>query len=145
MAKKNRNPFKKQSIIDCAINVGLGGASNVAIDYAIDMVKESAGVEIEDMYVNIGKFVIGAVGSSMVTNKYLKSAMDGVAVVGVSNLVKGLMEDSGTTGSGEGATPAAGVPAGTVGRIVRTPNIRYARAMRGKEGRKVSGIANMVG
>ena len=93
MAKKIRNPFKKQSIIDCAINVGLGGASNVAIDYAIDMVKESAGVEIEDMYVNIGKFVIGAVGSSMVTNKYLKSAMDGVAVVGVSNLVKGLMED----------------------------------------------------
>lgn len=144
MAKKIRNPFKKQSIIDCAINVGLGGASNVAIDYAIDMVKESAGVEIEDMYVNIGKFVIGAVGSSMVTNKYLKSAMDGVAVVGVSNLVKGLMEDSGSQ-SGEGATPAAGVPAGTVGRIVRTPNIRYARAMRGKADRKVSGIANMVG
>lgn len=144
MAKKSRNPFKKQSIIDCAINVGLGGASNVAIDYAVDMIKESAGVEIEDMYVNIGKFVIGAVGSSMVSNKYLKSAMDGVAVVGVSNLVKELISET-PSGSSEGETPTAGVPYGTVGRIVRTPNIRYARAMRGKAGRKVSGIANMVG
>lgn len=144
MAKKSRNPFKKQSIIDCAINVGLGGASNVAIDYAVDMLKESAGVEIEDMYVNIGKFVIGAVGSSMVSNKYLKSAMDGVAVVGVSNLVKELISET-PSGSSEGETPTTGVPYGTVGRIVRTPNIRYARAMRGKAGRKVSGIANMVG
>ena len=144
MAKKNRNPFKKQSIVDCAINVGLGGASNVAIDYAVDMLKESAGVEIEDMYVNIGKFAIGAVGSSMVSNKYLKSALDGVAVVGVSNLVKELIEGT-PSSSSEGETPATGVPYGTVGRIVRTPNIRYARAMRGKAGRKVSGIANMVG
>lgn len=145
MATKRKNPFKKQSAIDCAINVGIGGASNVAIDYVVDMVNEEMEAPIDDLYVNIGKFAIGAIGSSMVTNKYLKSAMDGIAVVGVSNLVKGLMEDTGTPDSGEGATPTTGVPYGTVGRIVRTPNILYAKKMRKGAENKVSGIANMVG
>lgn len=140
---KRKNPFKKQSAIDCAINVGIGGGANVAIDYVVDMVNEEMEAPIDDLYINIGKFALGAIGSSMVTNKYLKSAMDGIAVVGVSNLVKGLMEDSGTPSGGE-PIPTTGVPRGTVGRIVRTPNILYAKKMRKAGGRKVAGIAHMV-
>lgn len=144
MKSSKKNPFKKQSAIDCAINVGIGGGANVAIDYAVDMLNDSMDAPIDDLYINIGKLAIGAVGSSMVSNKYLKSALDGIAVVGVSNLVKGLMDGSADS-PGE-KTPTSGVPFGTVGRIVRTPNLNYARQMGTKKNkRSVSGISDMIG
>ena len=33
-----KNPFKKSSIIDTVVNVGVGGAANVAIDYVVEQV-----------------------------------------------------------------------------------------------------------
>lgn len=116
-----KNPFKKQNIIDAAINVGIGGVANVAVDYAVSSIDMLA--TQSERTINIGKFVLGAVGSTMVSDKMIKAAMDGIAVVGVSNLAKSLMADS--TSSEEGTT---GVPAGTIGRVVRRmrPGLRRA-------------------
>lgn len=122
-----KNPFKKQNIIDAAINVGIGGIANVAVDYAISNIDMLA--TQSDKTINIGKLVLGAVGSTMVSDKMIKAAMDGIAVVGVSNLAKSLMSETATPASnGEGTT---GVPWGTIGRVRRMrPGLRRAgRAM----------------
>lgn len=124
-----KNPFKKQSIIDTVINVGIGGAANVAIDYVVNSV--DAIKSLGDTTVNAAKIAIGAIAGSMVSNKMLRAACDGIATVGVSNLVAGLMEDQ--------AAPASGLPYGTIGRIsrVRPGNAAYRRART----RKVSGVS----
>lgn len=113
-----KNPFKKQNLIDSAINVGIGGVANVAVDYAVSNIDMLA--TQSDRTINIGKFVVGAVGSTMVSDKMLKAAMDGIAVVGVSNLAKSFMTpdvDGGTTG----------VAATTIGRVRRMrPGFRRA-------------------
>lgn len=114
-----KNPFKKQSIIDTAVNVGVGGAANVAIDYVVNQV--DAIKSLGDTTVNAGKIVLGAVVGSMVSNKLLRAACDGVATVGVSNLISDLMADA-TSGT-------AGLPYGTIGRI-RTGNRAYKRFAR---------------
>lgn len=120
-----KNPFKKQSIIDTVINVGIGGAANVAIDYVVNSV--DAIKSLGDTTVNAAKIAIGAVAGSMVSNKMLRAACDGIATVGVSNLVAGLMGDQ--------AAPASGLPYGTIGRV-RPGNVAYRRART----RKVSGV-----
>lgn len=120
-----KNPFKKQSIIDTVINVGIGGAANVAIDYVVNSV--DAIKSLGDTTVNAAKIAIGAIAGSMVSNKMLRAACDGIATVGVSNLVAGLMEDQ--------AAPASGLPYGTIGRV-RPGNAAYRRART----RKVSGV-----
>lgn len=129
-----KNPFKKQSIIDTVVNVGIGGAANVAIDYVVSQVE--AIQSLGDTTINAAKIALGAVVGSMVSNKMLRAACDGVATVGVSNLVSGLLAD---------ATPASGMPYGTiglpkdtVGRVI-PGNHAYRRAHR-----KVSGVANGV-
>ena len=33
-----KNPFKKQSIVDTLVNVGIGGAANVAVNYAFNRI-----------------------------------------------------------------------------------------------------------
>lgn len=139
MAKKMKNPFKKQNVMDTVVTVGLGGAANVAIDAVVDSYNKTATTPVDDVYVHAGKFVIGAIGSAMIGNRYAKAALDGVGVVGASNLIAYLMEDKTTTPE---TTPTAGIPHGTIGRI-KTPNAGYARRMR-RSGR-VAGIANMVG
>ena len=139
MAKKMKNPFKKQNVMDTIVTVGLGGAANVAIDAVVDGYNESATTPVDDVYVHAGKFVIGAIGSAMVENRYAKAALDGVGVVGASNLITYLMEDKPTK---KPETKTAGIPYGTIGRI-KTPNAGYASRMR-RSGR-VAGIANMVG
>lgn len=119
-----KNPFKKQAAMDTLVNVGIGGAANVAIDYALAQIDAVA--TADPTYVNVGKIAAGALVGSMVSSKTLRAACDGVAVVGVSNLVSGLV--SSTTGK-EGA---AGLPAGTVagcGRV-RLGNRRFRRAGR---------------
>lgn len=110
-----KNPFKKQSIVDTVVNVGVGGAANVAIDYAVNQVDAIKG--LGDTVINAGKIVLGAVIGSMVSNKYLRAACDGVATVGVSNLVSGMMEET---------TAPAGLPYGTIGRV-RPGNRAYKR------------------
>lgn len=125
---KFKNPFKKSSIKDTLVNVGIGGAANAAIDYAweqIDAVKQY------DEYKDAGKLILGAVVGSMVSNKYARAAADGVATVGVSNLVTSLIEGNSIFTS---KTPVSteGLPSGTVGRI------RYGAKRFGKRG-KIAG------
>ena len=99
--------FKKSSIVDTAVNVGVGGAANVALDYAWDKIDFLAGLGSTTK--NAIKIAGGAIVGSMVKNKYARAAADGVATVGVSNLIASYI-----TGSTE--TPA-GLPEGTIGRI----------------------------
>lgn len=131
-----KNPFKKQSALDAALQIGIGGAANVAVDYLKSNIDALA--TVDEKWINAGKFVLGAVGSSMVSDRMVKAAMDGIAVVGVSDLVKSLMD--GTTP----AEGASGVPAGTIGRIGRryVPGHRRAAAsvIRG-----VNGVSQFVG
>ena len=122
-----KNPFKKQSIIDTVVNVGVGGAANVAIDYVVNQV--DAIKSLGDTTVNMLKIAAGAVVGSMVSNKIARAACDGVATVGVSNLIAGMM-DEGTAGTGA-------LPRGTIGRVI-PGNRAYKRAA--AHG-KVSGVA----
>ncbi|MBO7736072.1 MAG: hypothetical protein J6S67_26110 [Methanobrevibacter sp.] len=118
--------MKKQNVVDTAVNLALGGGANVAIDYVVSSIDALS--DIDERYINAGKLVIGAVGSSMVSNKMAKSALDGIAIVGASNLIKSLM--GGETSVDGGAT---GVPAGTVGRLIgraRMPRKSFGRAIR---------------
>lgn len=119
-----KNPFKKQSIVDTVVNVGIGGAANVAIDYVVSQVE--AIQSLGDTTINAAKIALGAVAGSMVSNKMLRAACDGIATVGVSNLVKGFMATPSTEGT-------AGLPYGTIGRVI-PGNRAYRRA------RKVSGV-----
>lgn len=125
-----KNPFKKQSIVDTVVNVGIGGAANVAIDYVVSQVE--AIQSLGDTTINAAKIALGAVAGSMVSNKMLRAACDGIATVGVSNLVKGLMDD---TTSKE---TTSGLPYGTIGRVI-PGNRAYRRA------RKVSGVGAAAG
>ena len=124
-----KNPFKKNNVVDTLINVGVGGAGNVAADYIIDSIQKDAKEPWSPDTINLGKFIIGSVGSAMVSNKYAKALMDGFAVVGASNYISSLMAESQTT---------SGVPAGTIGRA------RYIAPRRGGArgfvSRKMSGV-----
>lgn len=123
-----KNPFKKQSIIDTVVNVGVGGAANVAIDYVVNQV--DAIKSLGDTTVNMLKIAAGAVVGSMVSNKIARAACDGVATVGVSNLIAGMMDDEGTAGTGA-------LPRGTIGRVIPGNRAYRRAAARGK----VSGVA----
>lgn len=125
-----KNPFKKQSIIDTVVNVGIGGAANVAIDYVVSQV--DAIQSLGDTTINAAKVALGAVAGSMVSNKMLRAACDGIATVGVSNLVKGLMDGTSSTET------TSGLPYGTIGRVI-PGNRAYRRA------RKVSGVGAAAG
>lgn len=116
-----KNPFKKQSIIDTVVNVGIGGAANVAIDYVVSKIESIQ--SLGDTTINAGKIVLGTLAGSMVSNKMLRAAADGIATVGVSNLVGGLLEEDGTSGLPFGTV---GLPQGTIGRVV-PGNRRYRR------------------
>lgn len=128
-----KNPFKKANLTDTIINVGIGGAANVAVDYAIAKMQEGSTDPLTEDTINLAKFAVGAVGSSMVSNKMLKAAMDGFAVVGISNYISKLLNDSATTPPAGGTT---GLPHGTVGK-------RYIPSMKPaarKMARNVSGV-----
>ena len=112
--------FKKQSIIDTATNVGIGGAANVAIDYAVAQIDALA--KADPMYINLGKIAVGVLGGTMIKSKVARAAVDGIAVVGVSNLVKDLIADEATTET----KPTTGLAKGTIGRTI-PGNRRYVR------------------
>ena len=129
MAKKL---FDTKNIIDTAVNVGLGGAANVAIDSAVQNVEALSAMD--QSTINIGKFVLGVIGSAMVSDKMVKAAFDGVATVGISNFVSDMLA------SDDAATTTAGVPAGTVGARRYVPARRpLANALRKQ---MVSGAPN---
>lgn len=116
-----KNPFKKSSIIDTVVNVGVGGAANVAIDYVVNQV--DAIKSLGDTTVNIIKIAAGSFVGSMVSNKIARAAADGVAVVGASNLIAGLMEQPAEGGAGS-------LPYGTISGRVIPGNRAYRRAAR---------------
>ena len=109
-----KNPFKKSSIIDTVVNVGVGGAANVAMDYALNSIGEVAGFNLsEGTTKHAVKIAVGALAGSMISNKYARAAFDGIATVGAANLIDGLVNGETTT------TPATttGLPEGTIGKI----------------------------
>lgn len=135
MAKKN--PFKKQSIMDTLVNVGIGGAANVAIDAAVTSYNKTAGTPIDETYVHVGKIVLGVVGGSMVDNRYLRAAMDGVSTVGVSNLIASFMQEE---------TPEPPAASGFMAASVGASRMRTGKPMYAAKAKKsVSGTADLVG
>ena len=128
-----KNPFKKKSITDSLINVGVGGAANVAIDYAWDAVGVDSMLPASETFSgetikNAVKIVGGALVGSMVKSKVGRAMADGVATVGVSNLISGLI----TGGETKEEQAPAGLAKGTIGRTI-PGNRRYIR-------NRVSGI-----
>lgn len=121
-----KNPFKKSSIIDTVVNVGIGGGANVAIDYLVDSVDMLK--SLSSTYINAGKIVLGAFAGTMLKNKYARAAADGVATVGAANLVSGFI-------TGSTATPeaTAGLAPGTIGKL-HLGNKFYRRGVRGVAG-----------
>ncbi|MBQ7387880.1 MAG: hypothetical protein IJW01_00645 [Paludibacteraceae bacterium] len=135
MAK--RNPFKKKSLTDTLVNVAIGGAANVAIDYIEKEfnVPQEEGNEkpLSDTVVNVIKIGLGAVVGGMVENQMARAAADGVAVVGVSNLISGLIADS--------AEGTSGIPYGTIGSPVTRVRLgnKYFKKAAKKAGFTVDG------
>lgn len=87
-----KNPFKKSSITDTLVNVGIGGAANAAMDYAVEsgLVPASAAE-----YTNYIKLGVGVLGGTMISGKVARAAFDGLATVGASDIIKELI--AGTT------------------------------------------------
>lgn len=111
-----KNPFKKSSIIDTVVNVGVGGAANVAMDYALNSIGEVAGFDLSaGTTKHAVKIAVGALAGSMISNKYARAAFDGIATVGAANLIDGLVNGETTTTST--TTTTSGLPEGTIGRI----------------------------
>lgn len=108
-----KNPFKKSSITDSLVNVGIGGAANVAIDYAFAQVEQLA--SLDETTKNAIKIAAGALAGSMISNKYARAAADGVATVGVSNLIGSYI--NGETEKKDDTKPIPGLPEGMIGRI----------------------------
>lgn len=131
-----KNPFKKSSILDTAINVGTGGAANAIVDVAVEYVLPNT----SDLYINAGKFVGGVVLGSMAgKNQMMRAAADGVATVGVANLIKTLVTD----GFGGTDEKTSGFKRDVIGRM-RAGHSRLARRVkRNKVGNTPAG--NIVG
>ena len=120
-----KNPFKLNNVLSTGAAVLIGGGANVLADWGIAQMDLS---EDYKKYVNGAKIVVGAVGGSMVNGKkygWLKSAMDGIAIVGASNLINGLINTE----------PATGLPEGTIGRIRLGQ-----RGFRHPAGKRVAGL-----
>lgn len=117
-----KNPFKKSSITDTLVNVGIGGAANAAMDYAVTsgLVPASAAE-----YTNYIKLGVGVLGGTMVSGKVARAAFDGLATVGASDIIKELI--AGTTESAP--APTEGLP--FIGATQRRMGQRGFRSVRG--------------
>lgn len=118
----------KTGIVDTLVNVGIGGAANVAVDFA--MAKVDALASLSSTTKNAIKIAAGALGGSLFKNKYAHAALDGVAVVGVSDLVREYIDTNPT------AESTSGLPEGTIGRITLGQ-----RNFRRASGKRVAGVA----
>lgn len=130
-----KNPFKKQGIITSLTNIAVGGAANVATDYVVSSV--SALATLDPRYIQGGKIVLGALLGSMSKNKYVHAAADGMAVVGASELISGLV-------NGTPAAAASGLPRGTVG-AARMGDRYFKRAAARKTGKGFTVSGAFVG
>lgn len=131
-----KNPFKKKGITDTLTNVGIGGAANVAIDYAVSKVDALASLDATTL--NAIKIGVGVLGGTMTTNKFIQAAVHGVATVGVSNLVQGLLDDTVTSTTTTTDTTVEGLAKGTIG-VIRPGNPYYKRPIRR---RSVAGVGS---
>lgn len=123
--------FKKQSIVDTITNVGIGGAANVAIDYAFSMLPAETQETLGGTTKNIIKIALGAFGGSMTTNKYLRAATDGIAVVGVSDWIGELVEPADKEGDNSSNTnTTSGAPFIGTGKV-RTGQRGFRKYIRG--------------
>ena len=117
-----KNPFKKSSITDTLVNVGIGGAANAAMDYAVANVSALASVAEYANYIKLG---VGVLGGTMVSGKVARAAFDGLATVGASDIIKELI--AGTTESS--SAPTEGLP--FIGATRRRMGQRGFRSVRG--------------
>ena len=122
-----KNPFKKQAIVDTVINVGIGGAANVAMNYAFGKIDALA--SLGDTTKKAIKIAVGALAGTMTTNKYLRAAADGIATVGASELISDYLPVD------EATEAPAGLPYGMIGRagVRRLGNKAFRK--------KVAGVA----
>ena len=124
--------FQKQNILTTLMNVGIGGAANVAIDAVVSNV--DALNTIDQKYIKIGKIVLGVLGGSLTSNKVLRAATDGIATVGASEIVSELINDEAAP------APTAGLAPGTIGRLRTLGNRAYMHRSRG-----VRGVPDVMG
>lgn len=141
-----KNPFKKKSLMDTLVNVGIGGAANVAIDAAWDAIGvDSYLPAMESVSPSTIKHAIkiigGALVGGMVSNKYARAAADGVATVGVSNLIDELWNPGASTSTTTTTTTkpegGAGLPGGTIGAL---RGYRYGSRAFGKGKGRMAGL-----
>ncbi len=115
-----KNPFKKSSIVDTIVNVGIGGAANVAMDYVFSMLPADTISTLGDSTKNIIKIAAGALAGSMISGKYVRAAADGIATVGAANLIAGLISSTDDKENENANKPAGRVPfIGYPGRSMR--------------------------
>lgn len=113
--EKMKNPFKKSSIVNTVVNVGIGGAANVAMDYVYANVDALA--SLGENTKNAIKIAAGAIAGSMVSNQYARAAADGIATVGAANLIASYITPETADTTAADAAAASGLPSGTIGRI----------------------------
>lgn len=121
--------------MDTLVNVGVGGAANAVFDAGAAFIGQYA--SLEDTTKNAVKVALGAIGGTMISgnktwHKALRAAADGIATVGVSELVKPYAEQLAGKVAGDAAT--SGLPEGTIGRI-RMGQRGFAR-----KARRVAGV-----
>lgn len=114
-----------KNVVSSVTAIALGGAGNVAMNYIFDNVEflqklGADGSNTPENTKNAIKIAAGAIGGALVPSKYgwLKSALDGTAIVGASELISDLINTK----------PAAGLPEGTIGRVVRMGQRGFRRA-----------------
>lgn len=130
---KFKNPFKKKSLTDTLMNVGIGGAANVAIDYVWEQVDA---LKPYDEYKHIAKIVGGALAGSMVSAPWARAAADGIATVGVSNLIAGYL-DKDPDKKDTDKKDLGGLPGGTIGAL---RGYRYGNKSFGKGKGRMAGL-----
>lgn len=128
--------FKKQGFKQTIVNVGLGGVANVAFDYAWSALGTT--VSSIDEYKNIIKVAGGAILGTMTKNNYLHAATDGIAVVGASNLIAGLIDGSASNKEG-----SAGLPYGTIGAVRQ--GSPYFAGKKKNDGFSIAGAFDSIG
>lgn len=126
-----KNPFKKSAIIDTVVNLAAGGLGNVAYDYAIAQVGVLDGQTTTVQ--NAIKAAVGAIAGTMISNKYARSAFDGIAVVAATDLIKEYVP-TGSDNTGAGAKATEGLPQGTIGRVRHTGQRGFRKHVAGVAG-----------
>ena len=110
--------------MDTLVNVGIGGAANVAMDYAVENIE--ALKSLGSTTVNLIKIGAGVVGGSIISGaaaKYARPAFDGLATVGAADLIKSYIAGEATT-----TETTSGVPfMGGIGRRVCTGQRGFRR------------------